>query len=310
MGLTARVLTLCLALACWAGLAAADADRLEAAWRGWVAQTGIGKSSIAIVRNGAVVRSLGIGMEPGERAPLASLSKSITGACIMALEAEGRVWRGQTMGELLGRTPLEMTPGAAGITVAELLTHSSGLMQDSTQGRPTPWGVRGGDRTVQVTQTALRREPGPKRFFYNNENYAVLGAVIAVVTRRDVHDVCPELLGIDARVNMAFGGGVPWGGFEMSAPDFARFAAGLTPRRDWPTTPMGGGVRYGPGVMLSEAGRGAIWHFGSWCFVLGRSTGAYFFQIRDGWGATVTYNRCLTDDQTRALDAVLAGAVR
>jgi CubicO group peptidase (beta-lactamase class C family) len=308
MVLMRRALSLVLAL--WAGLAQADADRLEAAWRGWVAQTGIAESSLAIVRDGEVVRSLGIGMAARDRAPLASLSKSITGACIMELEARGLLTTGQTVGEILGRTWLDMTPGAAEITVAELLTHSSGLMQDSTQGRPRPWSARGGDRTVQVTQTALLRDPGAKRFFYNNENYAVLGAVIAVVTRRDVHDVCPELLGIDARVNASFGGGVAWGGFEMSAPDFARFAARLTPRRDWPTTPMGGGVRYGPGVMLSEAGRGAVWHFGSWCFVLGRSTGAYFFQIRDGWGATVTYNRCLTDDQTRALDAVLAAAVR
>ncbi|SLN58073.1 serine hydrolase domain-containing protein [Roseisalinus antarcticus] len=302
-------------LALWAGSAAADARALEAAWRGWVAQAGVTGSTIAITRDGQLVRSLGIGEDPEARAPLASLSKSITGACILALERQGLLSTSQTVGQLFSGTGMAMTQGASRITVAELLTHSSGLMRDSTQGRPSPWRARGGDRTLEVAQTAMSRNPGPKQFVYNNENYAVLGAVIQVVAGENPALVCPRLvlapLGLDAAVSREFGGGVSWGGNEMSAPDFARFAASLAPRRDWPRLPMGGGVSYGPGVMLKEGGgRTTLWHFGSWCFLFGQSAGAYFFQLADSWGVTVTYNRCLSQSQTQALDVALASAIR
>lgn len=299
----------------WAGSVHADAAAIEAAWRGWVAQTGTDRSTLAITRNGRVVASHGVGRAPDEPVPLASLSKSITGACILALERQGRVSTSQTVGEILGPAGFPMSPGAARITVAELLTHSSGINRDTTQGRPSPWRARGGDKTLPVTLAALEREPGPKGFAYNNENYAVLGAVVAVVAGESVANLCPRLvlgpLGLSARVSEDFGGGVPWGGFEMSAPDFARFAASLSPRRDWPRAPVGNGISYGPGVMLREdRGSTTIWHFGSWCFLFGRSAGAYFFQLSDGWGVTVSYDRCLSTAQTNALDAALAAAVR
>lgn len=309
MGLIARLLVLTLLVAGWAGTAAADADRVEAAWRDWARQTGVGATSIAIVRDRQVVRALGIGMEANAPAPLASLSKTIIGSCVMELERRGTLSRSQTMAQLLGPSRIYMTDGAARIAVAELLTHSSGLATDSTQGRPSPWRAAGGDRTLAVTRSAMARTPGPKRFFYNNENYAVLGTVIAAVTGQSAAQICPRLLGIDARVSAEFGGGVPWGGFEMSAPAFAAFAARLQPQSSWPTSAVRSDVLYGPGV-LYFTDRRAMWHFGSWCFIFGRSAGAYFFQKRDGWGATVTFNRCLSREQTHALDIALADAVR
>ncbi|KAA9007101.1 serine hydrolase domain-containing protein [Histidinibacterium aquaticum] len=306
MGLIRLLLVFCL----WAGSALADADTIEAAWRGWAQAAGVRTSSIAITRDGELVRARGLNRDARARAPLASLSKSITGACVMRLVDRGNLSLGSTTGQLLGGTGLQMSRGGARITVSELLTHSSGLDRDSTQGHASPWRARGGDRTLNVSQTALARPVGPKSFFYNNENYAVLGAMISAATGRNPAELCPQLLGIDARVSPDFGGGVSWGGYEMSAPDFARFAATLQPRSDWPRVPMVSGVSYGPGVMLKEGGGDTLWHFGSWCFLFGRSAGAYFFQLGDSWGVTVTWDRCLSDRNMQALDLALAQALR
>jgi len=63
--------------------------------------------------------------------------------------------------------------------------------------------------------------------------------------------------------------------------------------------------------MLKDAPGGAVlWHFGSWCFVLGRSSGAYFFQLPEGLGVAVTWDGCLGSAHTRALDEALSRAIR
>ncbi|EAR50641.1 putative esterase [Oceanicola granulosus HTCC2516] len=304
-----------LALLLLAGSAAADVARIEAAWQDWARDARVRNSTIAITRDGDLVGTRAIGRRSADApAPLASLSKSITGACVLALEEAGRLSLDTTIGQALGGAGLPMTDGAAAVTVRELLTHTSGFTLDSTQGRPAPWRARGGDQTLRVAANALLQTPARKGFFYNNENYAVLGAIIQAVSGESAAGLCPRLvlapLGLRATVSDEFGGGVPWGGYEMTAADFALFAATLRPRRDWPRADMGSGVSYGPGVIFKRGGGNAAWwHFGSWCFLFGRSAGAYFFQYPNGWGVTVTYDRCLSNDQTLALDAALTSAV-
>ncbi|QQA42619.1 serine hydrolase domain-containing protein [Pelagovum pacificum] len=299
-----------LLLLAFAGSAAADVGAIQSAWQTWATQNGVRSSSIAISRNGDVLARYGLGRGADDPAPLASLSKSITGACVMRLVDAGRLSTGSTVGQVLGGR-FQMTPGASQITVAELLTHTSGINRDVTQGRPSPWRARGGDRTPEVTASALSRPPGPKGFAYNNENYAVLGSMIETVTGQNSASYCPRTLGINANVSSDFGGGVSWGGYEMSAADFTRFASTLRPQGNWPRAEMGGGIVYGPGVMMKDGRDGTtLWHFGSWCFLLGRSAGAYFFQLPNSWGVTVTYDRCLSSNQTLALDAALTAAIR
>lgn len=293
-----------------AGGALAGVNELEAAWRSWAASGNLRVSTFAVVRQGEVIRQEGIGIAADTPRPLASLSKTITGACALSLRDAGRLRLSDTAGALLAPLGYRMTDGAARITVAELLTHSSGLSEDSTQGRAAPQRATGGDRTRAVAAAALARAPGPKGFRYNNENYAVLGAMIEAVTGQPAARFCPARLGIPARISATFGGAGPWGGWEMSAPDFARFAAGLRPRADWPSVPMARGAAYGPGVIVLNGGaRGQILtHTGSWCVLWGQSGGAYFFQVPGRRGVVVTWNGCLSEARLRALDEALAAA--
>ena len=292
------------------GASAAGAEALEAAWRAWAADGGVRVSTFAVIRRGEVVRQAGIGGPAESPRPLASLSKAITGACVLSLRDAGRLRLTDTAGGVLGPQGYRMTEGAARITVAELLTHSSGLSEDSTQGRAAPLRAQGGDRTQAVAAAALARSPGAKAFVYNNENYAVLGAMIEAVTGQPAGSHCPARLGLPARLSATYGGGAAWGGWEMSAPDFARFAAGLRPSADWPTVPMARGAVYGPGVIVLDGGaRGQILtHTGSWCVLLGQSGGAYFFQVPGRRGVVVTWSGCQSEARLRALDEALAAA--
>ena len=303
-------LVLAVVLLVCAGGAYAQGNALEAAWRDWAAQNTVRVSTFAVIRRGEVIRQEGIGVAADAPRPLASLSKSITGACILSLRDAGRLRLGDTVGALLSPIGYQMTAGASEITVAQLLTHSSGLRGDSTQGRAAPLRAESGDRTRAVAATALARAPAAAGFHYNNENYAVLGAIIEAVAGQPAVTYCPARLGIPTRVSATYGGGAAWGGWEMSAADFGRFAGRLAPRGDWPTVPMARGARYGPGVIVLDGGRRGqiLTHTGSWCVLLGQSGGAYFFQVPGRRGVVVTWSGCISEARLRALDEALAEA--
>lgn len=227
-----------------AGPVAADEAAIEAAWRSWADSVGATRSAMAVTRDGVLLGQFAIGMNAGDPVPVASLSKAVTGACILALEHEGLVARDATLGDVFAARPDLIGQGAQ-VTLAQLLTHTSGLDIDETQSvsHPALWGAS--DMHDAVTRTALARHLGPPEYSYNNENYAVLGSVIKQVTGNRVEAACgPRVLGhaADAGPHARVGGALAWGGWQMPVADLALFFSTRDGAADWPQTALGDGV--------------------------------------------------------------------
>ena len=303
-----RVAALLLALA---SPVAADEDAILRAWTEWVGSYDVGRSSLAITFNGELVSDHGSGMRADEPVPLASLSKAITGACVLSLIDEGLLAEESQLSEVFADRP-DMVGNAGEVTVFDLLTQTSGLDYDRTQSvaNPTLWGAS--DMHDQITALAVQRPLGAPDFFYNNENYAALGSIIMQVTGQSVEQACaPRVLqGLEtAAPNRRTGGSLAWGGWEMSVADYASFAASLKVDDNWPAMPVGGGAYYGPGVFLRDSNDGTnLWHFGGFCLLGLGDHGTYFFVLENGWGVVVSYDICASAEQAIALDNSLSRA--
>ncbi|SDZ57666.1 CubicO group peptidase, beta-lactamase class C family [Jannaschia faecimaris] len=292
------------------------ADKIVGAWSDWVAEADVLGSTIVVMRAGEVVAGDARGVVLNTPLPLAGLSKAVTGACVIDLVHRGLLPLRATLGDILD----EQGP-LADVTVAQLLTHRSGVWPDSTRGDVELQTARH-DQTEQVSLRALSRVPQERlvgRFAHNNENYAILGRVVGAVTGKDHVTACAEAvlapLGIaSASLSGKWAGHGAWGGWAMSAPDFARFAwarfgpDGLVGAdlAIWPSAPLAGGIRYGPGVMwrLLE-GRHMIWSSGILCWNSDGDGGHFaiygdeylvvtlYSMCQDGTGAFAALNRAL-----------------
>ncbi|MEM1235799.1 MAG: serine hydrolase domain-containing protein [Pseudomonadota bacterium] len=285
--------------------------QVEAAWRDWFASHRVGNSALAIVQDGQVARDVMRGGAEGEAAPLASLSKAITGACVAQLVDDGALGFDDMVSIHL--------PGAApDLTVAGLLTHAGGLWPDTTQERMWDWVNDAQNRHGDVTAVALSRGVGAPGYRYNNENYAILGALIEAVSGGPYQDYCAARvltpLGLDSpRRSPRYGAFLPWGGWEMSARDYALFAdaqfAGVDPKA-MPHVPAGGGAQYGLGAFFFEAeGLRITWHTGLLCFGSIDGAGAYFAQVSPGMTVAVTFEGCPGEGALADLDQALLTAM-
>ncbi|MEM9436510.1 MAG: serine hydrolase domain-containing protein [Pseudomonadota bacterium] len=248
----------------------------------------------------------------GAPAPLASLSKALTAVCVRALVSEGKLSYDTQVSEYIAGAEL-------GLSVAHLLTHSGGLWPDETQERMWDWVNDPMDRHPDVAEAALprkRSELGSYR--YNNENYAVLGAIIEAVTGESYQQACNtrvvEPLALQsAQRSPRYGAFLPWGGWEMSARDYAIFAESSFSGVDPATAPniaAGGGARYGLGSLYFEAeGIRITWHTGLLCFGSIDGAGAYFVQVSPGYSVAVTFEGCPGEGALAALDQALLTAM-
>ena len=303
------------------------AETADGAFRAWMRLAGVRDASLAVAEGETVLGAFGYGARrPDEPAPVASLSKAITAACVGTLVDAGRLSYDTPLGEVLRpvfREHGEPKDGRVGaITVGQLVTHRSGLKIDSTQ--------RGGTRRLPVDERANRDtflaalaggvgdQPG-RVHAYNNANYAGLGLVIETVTGEGYEAYCRrtvlEPLGAgEARI----GAGVrvlgAYGGWELSAPAYARFTRALAP--DGPL--LGLKVRalpepspYGLGYRTSRTGRGPVLHHhGSWVGPTNPPQfGAYFARFPNGVAVVATYDRNVSPDLRAVLAADLASAV-
>ncbi len=118
------------------------------------------------------------GLDEGTQYRIGSISKTFVAVCVMRLRDEGRL----DLADGIGRH----VPELAGlpVTVAELLSHTSGLPAET----PAPWWerVEGSGFAALVVSTLrpehLRWRPG-RRFHYSNPGYAVLGELVSRVRR-------------------------------------------------------------------------------------------------------------------------------
>jgi CubicO group peptidase (beta-lactamase class C family) len=279
-------------------------DGIEQAWRGWMTKYDRRTGGLAVVHGGQPVREAAMGQERvGERVPLASLSKAITGVCIAGLVDRGQLSfdtpLSQALARTMGRVGRPVDPRLAAATIGELLAHRAGFAaKQDTVNAPLADYLRGhtARRTAFEAQLGwifrqrLAADPG-RTYAYSNAGYLILGAVIEEASGRDYESYCRDtvLLPLGARSAELY---PPWrilssfGGWSMTTADYARFYQAFAPdspvlgprARAWMMSPdgkrIGGGVHYGLGTMVRPLpGGGAnFWHWGGWTYQL---RGAY-----------------------------------
>ncbi len=291
------------------------AERVADAWLDWLDEHNISRGNLAVLYNGEPVRIVATGRSEAEPIALASLSKSVTGACIAALVKRGDTRYDATVSQILG-------PEAHGsdLTIAELLSHSTGLGPDSTQETMSKWKRLGQVQHAAITQTALSRDAQTGKrgtYGYNNENYGVLGRIVETLTNQSYEDACRDLVLTPAGVTTAelpklFGAYGAMGGWWMTADDFGRFVDhalrdGDNPFKG-PKASLGGGAYYGRGTLFREWNSGFnYWHFGAVC-LRKNSTQSYFASWTGGWSVVTGFDGCIEFSNLFGLDAALSKA--
>jgi CubicO group peptidase (beta-lactamase class C family) len=125
---------------------------------------------------GTADRSRGVPNTPATRFCIASLGKMFTAVAIAQLVQQDMLSFADPIGKYLHGFPAEV---ADKVTIAELLTHTSGL-GDVALGTSQPPRTLAG-MMARIVREPLQFEPG-SRFSYSNDGYIVLGAIIEQVT--------------------------------------------------------------------------------------------------------------------------------
>lgn len=297
-------------------------DRLVRAFDGWAAGNGASGSIATVERQAdgrAVQGSGGVVFRSPLLRELASVSKSVTAVCALKLVQGGRLRWSDRLPDLLGEAP--------DVTVAELVTHSSGIAPDATQivmgfwlDQDIPLFGHYADKVLEVVNARQQQQGVPGTYLYNNENYALLGLVIEAVSEQSFLEVCWPALDLTQDIwpsdrTMAM---QPWGGLKANPLAYVDFlvrhygpdsAIGRDPFA-LPHVEMGGGAYYGLGMVFREFGDSYnFWHFGALCFPDRLNVGSYAVLWEGRVGVLALYDACVDWDSMFALDAALTGAV-
>ena len=202
---------------------------------------------------GAADRERGVPITPATVFYIGSLTKQFTAAGIMKLVDQGRLSTGDSLGALFPDVPAAMR----GITVHQLLSHTSGLQRDVGD-------LYGSAVTRDAhVRAVLRSEPASApgaEYRYSNAAYTLLAAIVEHASGQDferfLHEHLFRLAGMEQT------------GYVLPRWDRASVAAGYrdeqnvgTPleRPNW--TPQGPGwALRGAGGMLSTLGDLYRWH--------------------------------------------------
>lgn len=227
----------------WVGSRLVPGVSLAVAWRGEI-----------VLGHAAGKLSAGNGdpVSPATRYPVASLTKPVTAAAVMALIERGDLYLDEPVRRWLPEfaTPTGETTRRQ-ITARELLCHVAGLPKDDPElpglfAREAPFaGI-----LESAAAVPLAMPPG-ERVIYSNVGYWLLGGLVASASRTPFQDVATDLVlrpagltgatfrptddiapllarryGPDRIANTAYGRtlGSPSGGLFATAADLARFA--------------------------------------------------------------------------------------
>lgn len=150
--------------------------------------------SLAVAQHGRVLLECAFGhadlatgqkLTPRHRFRVASHSKTFTTAAVLQLRQQGRWTLDQPVGQFVG----QLHPDVAALTLAQLLSHSGGLVRDGRDAGQ--WQ----DRRPFLDERALRADladggviPADSRFKYSNHGFGLLGLAIAAVTGEPYED--------------------------------------------------------------------------------------------------------------------------
>jgi CubicO group peptidase (beta-lactamase class C family) len=208
--------------------------RVEAAWRNWAGTHGIAATAMAFGEQGVVVTAAdhnGYGAKPQ---PVASLSKVVTGLCLDQVLSEGPYDWQTKLGAIKDQMSVARTTPPVqshGMTLAQLVTHTSGLYPDLTQGRMAGrmHGSLGLHRRIAFKALGKEGSNGPRgTYFYSNTNYAVLATVIEALTGDTYGDACQARImqpsGVENAIVEGRKGSMSGSaGWEFTPTDYARF---------------------------------------------------------------------------------------
>ena len=295
--------------------AADRADRITAAFEAWLASVKT-DGVIALRYEGAPVSVTGFGMDADAPVELASVGKSITAACVFTLVRDDLLNYQDRFDAIVGRGP--------NVTIAQLLVQTSGLRKDSTQKDMRGWLGDPPHRAADVLDRVIARDApdrGPGRYAYNNENYALLGLAVEAVSGASYEETCRTRAltpaGVDAMPSPLSGAYLPWGGWAMTADDYAKWHAywygpdgplGRSPL-DHPHAEVVEGVWHGMGSYVRVGnGRANHWYFGALCMPGRVNVGSYAVNWSGGWSLFAAFEACLDWDDMARLDQELARA--
>lgn len=301
-------------LVVWPALVQADNSatfaRVQNAYQTWLEERGA-KGALAILRHGKAPLVSGHGMDPEVPVDLASLSKAITAICAAELVGQGTLEWDSRFSDVVGDGP--------DATLAQLVTHSAGFGRDGTQRLMRRNLDRKGAHISDLALARLRDGGKPGVYRYSNDHYALIALMIEAATGRDYEPVCREAAIAPANVTASAaprtGAFLPWGGWQMTVGDHARWHAHwfgpLKMEAPLPRSDLGEGVNYGLGALFRELGPGnTYWHFGAQCFPGRYNAGAFVSTLFGKLTLVAAYDICVNDLPTMiSLDAALIGAL-
>jgi CubicO group peptidase (beta-lactamase class C family) len=123
-----------------------------------------------------------------------SLTKPVTALKVLSLINEGRIRLDSTLSDIFDLSEQEDSLGGyKGVTVAQLLSHRSGVEGGMFVEKTSP------DCPSKVKSGLSRKALGDKKSKYSNIGYCVLGEIIASVLRVDYRQAMEESFGLSKR---------------------------------------------------------------------------------------------------------------
>jgi CubicO group peptidase (beta-lactamase class C family) len=179
----------------WLAAVSAGAQDIDDFVKGWIASQHVPGASIAVIKDGVLVKAEGYGLADVEHGiparpdtvfKIGSLSKQFIATGIMLLVQDGKVALGDTVGKYLEGTPAAWQP----ITLRHLLTHTAGMVREAPGFDPQKV-----QPDIDVIRSAysvpLRFAPGEK-YEYSNLGYFVLAEIIHKVSGKAWGDFLGE----------------------------------------------------------------------------------------------------------------------
>jgi CubicO group peptidase (beta-lactamase class C family) len=309
----------------------AAGSRMVAAFKAWSKNYKVKNGSVSVMEGTSVVGSGAFGNYTAtDINPIASDSKAITAICIARLVDAKKLTFKSKLSTVLQAYFKKNTPADTripGITVADLLTHSSGMTYDPSQdGTIEALGLTKTNLEKQTEiafQSKLGKKPGTF-YFYNNMNYAVLGYIIETLTGQAYQKYCStEVLKpvkvTDATLNPVWMIMASWGGWKISADDYTRFLEYYLPgskllkttQKDWPMFKMATGEYYSLGAITFPQSGGVYYyaHEGSWQYSNPKASFGSYYTV---YGSQVRYMTefapTVSDDAATALSTDMSNA--
>jgi CubicO group peptidase (beta-lactamase class C family) len=298
-------------------------DRINSALGTWMATNGVSNAGLAVMRDNRLVGSYGYNQMSAESpAHVASLSKAIIDDRRLAGFRTGLYSLPPSFLDATG----PWSPGVANITVEQLLRHRSRIVVDPSQ--DGLGGIPNADSSDLILirrALAERLTTMPVGEVYNNINYAILGYIIQTITRESYESYCRRtVLAPRGAPNARIGAGTralgAFGGWEISAVEYAMFARAYDPRSgllsqaghdfinalansNSPTASLG------MFVVRTASGRN-LFHHGSWgsTATTPQQFSSFFAMWDNGISVVVTYDRNLTGSARLDLDNALRRA--